>query len=126
MMHRRHPLALLLALCVLCIPLWTHGAVGAEKDYNAALAIKYAARQQVATGEGSVVDLVTDTEAIEIDFSRHWQEAIGQSLFYGLCLKKSPAIILIVGPGPREAKYVARCKQVCDKYQIHLYVEPRR
>lgn len=44
---------------------------------------------------GTHVDCVSDTHAIEVDFSVKWAEAIGQSLHYALELKKRPGIILI-------------------------------
>jgi hypothetical protein len=42
------------------------------------------------------VDCLTDTHAIEYDFSRKWHEAIGQSLGYAFETNKRAGIVLIV------------------------------
>ena len=44
---------------------------------------------------GTYVDCVTDEYAIEVDFSKKWAEAIGQSLMYAAELERQPGIILI-------------------------------
>ncbi len=40
------------------------------------------------------VDYLTDTHAIEIDFSNKWKQAIGQSLHYELMTNKKPSVAL--------------------------------
>ena len=42
------------------------------------------------------VDCLTDTHAIEYDFSRKWAEAIGQSLGYAFETNKRAGIVLII------------------------------
>lgn len=44
---------------------------------------------------GTEVDCISDTHAIEVDFSAKWAEAIGQALHYAAELRKRPGIILI-------------------------------
>ncbi len=41
------------------------------------------------------VDCLTDTHAIEYDFTRKWHEAIGQALHYALMTGKQAGIVLI-------------------------------
>lgn len=48
---------------------------------------------------GTEVDCISTTHAIEVDFSRHRAEAIGQSLQYASALEKLPGIILICETG---------------------------
>ncbi len=44
---------------------------------------------------GTKVDCVSNTHAIEVDFSNKWAAAIGQSLHYASMLEKKPGIVLI-------------------------------
>jgi hypothetical protein len=41
---------------------------------------------------GTYVDCLNDTYAIEVDFSNKWAEAIGQSLMYAAELERLPGI----------------------------------
>lgn len=59
---------------------------------------------------GTEVDCITDTHAIELEFTRHWAEAIGQSLQYASALERLPGIILVC---------VER-KELCLKHQYLL------
>jgi len=98
-----------------------------ELDWCRHLAPKYGAEVEVRLEDGTRCDLVTKTEAIECDWAQDkWAEAIGQSLFYAIKLKKKPAIILLVKDPEHDQRYVDRCKTVCDRYGIRLYVEQTR
>ena len=54
------------------------------------------------------VDIVNDNYAIEVDFSKKWKQAIGQSILYGLNTNLQPGIVLI-----REGK--------ADTYHFQLF-----
>src|SRR5687768_10670975 len=45
--------------------------------------------------DGARVDCLSDTHAIEVDFSEKWAEGLGQALYYAARTGKVPAIILI-------------------------------
>ena len=100
------------------------------------LAAKYHATEQVRTTDGAYCDLVTAMEAIEVDFAgglghnEKWAEAIGQALYYGIALKKRPAVLLLTsgaeGDKEGEDRHIARCRAVCEKYGIKLYLESIR
>lgn len=87
------------------------------------LAKKYHAEQEVRLEGGARCDLVTDKYAIEVDWAHKKFEAIGQSLFYGMKLKKSPAIILLIRDREKDQESVDDCQMVCDKYGIKLFEE---
>jgi len=72
--------------------------------------------------KGARIDIVTDDFAIEVDFARKQYEAIGQSLYYSMISKKRPAIILITENHRRDLKHILRCKTVCKKYDIKLWI----
>lgn len=73
----------------------------AKAGYAADLEIDY--QQRLCAGllinrhlkNGTEVDCVSDTHAIEVDFTDKWAEAIGQSLQYSSELRGLPGIILI-------------------------------
>jgi hypothetical protein len=59
---------------------------------------------------GTEVDCITDTHAIELEFTQNWDEAIGQSLQYASALERLPGIILIC----------VKKKDLCFKHQLLL------
>lgn len=114
---------LALALAILALLLASASLAETEREAAIRLAPKYGARLEVALADGSRADMVTDLEAIEVDWARKWAEAIGQSLFYASMLQKRPAVMLLKS-SDRDDRYVRRCKRVCDIHGITLYVEP--
>ena len=50
---------------------------------------------EVTTQSGSRADCVSDEYAIEVDFSKKWAEAIGQSLHYASELNRKAGIVLV-------------------------------
>lgn len=42
------------------------------------------------------IDVLTDTEAIEVDFANKWAEGIGQALYYAVLSGERPCVALIV------------------------------
>lgn len=61
---------------------------------------------------GTYVDCISDTHAIEVDFTNHWAEAIGQSLMYASELHRLPGIILVCRPGDSD--------ELCLKHAYHI------
>lgn len=47
---------------------------------------------------GTYVDCISTTHAIEVEFSQKWAEAIGQALMYASELERRPGIIVICRP----------------------------
>lgn len=125
-MTHRLIIAVFLLLCLAAF-----AAAETEVEICRRLAPKYGARTEVRLPDAARVDLLTDTEAIEVDYAKKWAEAIGQSLYYGLATGKKPAIILLTRDTNRDRKAIFRCTAVCQRYAIHLYIErlietPRR
>lgn len=88
------------------------------------LAIKYKAETEWRIiDDGSRIDLLNDEYAFEADWAHKWTEAVGQSLFYALKTNRKPAIILLIKDEKKDQHFVDRCKLVCDKYRITLFVE---
>lgn len=87
------------------------------------LAPKYAAQPEVRMTDGTVCDLVSETEAIEIDYAPKWAEAVGQSLHYAEMTGKKAGIILLLEDPDSEWRHLVRCARLCGKLGIQLYVE---
>lgn len=68
------------------------------------------------------VDCLTDTHAIEFDFSKKWAESIGQSLYYAHSTGKKAGIVLIMENPEREQVYLNRVKTMGKKYGIDVWV----
>ena len=69
--------------------------------------------------DGTRVDCLTDTHAIEYDFGSKWVEAIGQSLHYGFQTNKRAGIVLIIEK-PKDLKYWYRLNSVITHYKLPI------
>jgi hypothetical protein len=96
---------------------------GWETTIARALAAKYGAQVEVRLPDGTRVDLLTDEEAIEVDWAKKWAEAIGQALYYADATKRRPAVILLL-TAPTDQRYVDRCQRIAKRYGIRVYTEP--
>jgi hypothetical protein len=80
-------------------------------------------RVEVRQWDGTRVDMLTETHAIEADWSHKWAEAIGQALYYAELTQRAPGIVLLVKDRKAEARYIYRCQTVCAKHGIRLWIE---
>jgi len=71
--------------------------------------------------DGTRVDIVTPTYAIEVDFAKKWAECIGQALYYGLMTGKKPVCLLLVGVEDSEPG-VSRLRAVCKRERIDVWL----
>ena len=67
-----------------------------ERDFQTGLCADLL--QNCYLPNGTYVDCISSTHAIEVEFSQKWAEAIGQALMYASELKRRPEIILICRP----------------------------
>lgn len=75
---------------------------------------------EVIQEDGTRVDCLTTTHAVEFDFAAKWAEAIGQALHYGRTTGKRGAVVLILEDG-KDVDYWARL--VADIYHYQLPVD---
>ena len=73
--------------------------------------------------DGTRVDCLTDTHAIEFDFANKWAEAIGQSLHYAAMTGKIPGIVLII-ESKKDSKYIIRLVNVIEYHNLPIEVVP--
>ena len=69
--------------------------------------------------DGTRVDCLTKTHAIEMDFSSKWPEAIGQSLYYAMQTGRKAGIVLIIR-NLGELYHWDRMNTVIKKYQLPI------
>ena len=94
------------------------------RDY---LSEELGAQHEVAV-EGGRIDVMTDTEAIEIDWPHKWHEGLGQCLHYADVTGKKPVLALIsYGQGPDKMQAASRerfemVERICAKQGVRLIV----
>lgn len=93
-----------------------------EKDYQKVWCDKSCGTTEVVLSDKARVDCVTTNYAIEFDFAKKWAESIGQALYYGEVLNKTPGIVLIVEDKEKDQKYINRVKMVAAKRNIKLWL----
>lgn len=71
--------------------------------------------------DGTRVDVLTKTYAIEADFANKWAEAIGQALYYALSTGKKPGVLLIMEDPAKDLKYYYRLQTVAAVYGITIW-----
>ena len=73
------------------------------------------------TKDGTYVDCLTDTYAVEAEFDNNWKEAIGQSLHYAESTNKRAAILLIKRQKSKK-DYYGELERVIIKYQLPIRI----
>ena len=86
----------LIIKAILFICLFSSGLLNAaEKDINEKWCIANGGITEYRTKDGTYVDCLTDTYAIEVEYDYNWKESIGQTLHYAETTGKQPAILFI-------------------------------
>ena len=92
-----------------------------EREYQTAFCEPLKGETEHVLSDKTRVDCLTDEYAIEVEFSRKWAEAIGQSLFYSLHTGKKAGIALIV-KGNKEYKYFIRLNSTIEHFKLPITV----
>jgi len=74
---------------------------------------------EVVLSDGSRVDCLTGSNAIEYDFANKWQEAGVQSLYYAMMTGQKAGIVLIIEKS-KDFKYLNRLVKVIDTYYLPI------
>ena len=95
-----------------------------EDSYVQAWCSANGGKAEVENPDGTRVDCVTKTHAIEFDFANTWAEGIGQALHYGAQTGKRPMVMLIIEK-PQQMIYFERVKKDGEIYGFDAeYVTP--
>ena len=76
---------------------------------------------EVRLKDNTRCDCLTSEYAIEIDFSRKWAEAVGQSLHYSRMTGKKAGILLIMQE-EKDAKYLTRLNKLIEHHHLSIKV----
>lgn len=72
--------------------------------------------------DGTRVDCLTRTHAIEVDFAEKWAESIGQALYYALKTSKKPGVALIMERPVKDQRYLERLRAVAGQAGIETWI----
>lgn len=92
-----------------------------EKEYQAHWCNAHKGKLEHKLNDGTRVDCLTDTLAVEVDFAPKWAECIGQSLYYGRKTNKVPTCVLIMERGEKDMKYLKRLRNAAYKKGIRTF-----
>ena len=93
----------------------------AEKDINSEWCLSIGGKEQFRTKDGTYVDCLTDTYAVEAEFDYNWKEGIGQALHYAESTGKEAAILFIKREKSRK-DYYNEMMRVINKYDLPIKV----
>ena len=84
-------------------------------------------RSEVASFDGSRVDVLSPDFAVEVEWALKWKEAIGQAILYSIHFDRPGAVILLSKTGSaKEQECGLQCKLVCERLGIPmLHVDTR-
>lgn len=71
--------------------------------------------------DGTRVDCVTDSHAIEFDFAAKWAEAIGQALYYSAQTGLQPGIVVIIETAD-DHRYIERLEYAIASHNLNIDV----
>ena len=91
-----------------------------EYSYQKAWADKYGGILEYKLDDGTRVDWLTKTYAIEFDFANKWAESIGQALYYAIKTGKKSMVILILENPQKELIYFNRVKKLANAYNFEV------
>lgn len=122
MKHLKFHLILLTAWCFFWYQYDFYAENKRESDYQKIAAELLNGKTEVVLSDRTRIDIVTDDQAIEVDWSYKWAEGIGQALYYSSRTNKEPGLILIVKDIEKEQKYVDRVKTVIKVKSLRIFL----
>lgn len=103
------------------------GSALRETDWSKRIAEEWrangvAAETEARQPDGSRVDILTATDAVEVEWCHggKWKEAIGQAVLYGIQTNRRPCVLLLVKGDDAERVEYLRCLAVCAKCGIRI------
>lgn len=92
-----------------------------ERWYQEKIAAELKGKMEVRVADGRV-DVVTETHAIEVEFSSKWKQAIGQALWYALQTGKAAGIVLVLEDEKRDTPDAVRLGSVIAEHKLPVKV----
>lgn len=91
-----------------------------EVAWSTHLAEKMSGVAEFRCIDGSRVDILTETLAIEVEWVKKWKESVGQALLYQALTGRQGCVLLLLRNKPTELLYVLRCAVACAAAGIKL------
>ncbi|MBT0663537.1 hypothetical protein KI809_04400 [Geobacter pelophilus] len=91
-----------------------------EKEYQKEWCDDHFYKMEYPLEDGSHIDCLTETHAVEVEFAPKWAESVGQSLYYALKTGKQPGVVLIL-ESSKDRKFLERLQAVADGYGIAVW-----
>ena len=112
-----------MGLIVLAVFLMSQTQITRQKEvyYQDKFAEIIKGTTSVTLWDRTEVDILTDTFAIEVDFSEKWAESVGQSLFYSEMTNRKAGILLIIN-GNYDERYIRRLMMAAVKNDITVWL----
>ena len=91
-----------------------------EKEYQNKWCARVGGVTEYRLEDGTRVDCLTETHAIEFDFAPKWAESIGQALYYARMTGKGPGVVLIM-ENDGDGRYLERLNTVAVELNIKVW-----
>jgi len=92
-----------------------------EKYYQEQWAEKNGGRLEVVLESGARCDILTESNAIEVDFADKWAEGLGQALHYASQTGKRAAVLLIM-ESRKDDRYLDRLMSTIEYFKLPVDV----
>lgn len=92
-----------------------------EKWYQQQWCSQMGGEMEVVLKDKTRCDCLIDGYAIEVDFSKKWAEAIGQSLHYAKMTNEKAGVLLII-EGPNDKRHLKRLEDTISYHSLPIRV----
>lgn len=91
-----------------------------EKFYQNLFCTWFSCQKEVTWSDGSRIDALSSTYAIEVEFSSKWSNSIGQAIHYSLITKHN-AGIAIIKTKLSDSKNIDKLLRICNLLKIKVW-----
>lgn len=113
-----------IGLALMLLLLATSSAFAGKREafYAAQWCAAHSGQTEYVLPDGTRVDCLTSTYAVEADWATKWAESIGQALYYAAWFpERLPAVLLLV-KSDKDLHYVGRVVKVIKTYNLPVQV----
>ncbi len=91
-----------------------------ENEYQQVWCKEQHGQMEYRLDDGTRVDCLTKTHAVEFDFAYKWAESVGQALYYAMKTGKGPGVVLIL-EDDYDVNFFFRLLSVAELYGITVW-----
>ena len=93
-----------------------------ESSWSKALAVKVNGEAEFRLPDQSVVDVLTDDHAIEVDWLENWHKGVGKALHYATLSKRKPVLAIRLKGDDWKKEQLETVIQVAQKNGISVWL----